>query len=68
MTYLLFVYEMSPKGCYRVLKAMLLKYEIIVGNIKEWKSNDEEPSEIMSSDFAYLLQCRVAVGGYGESY
>ena len=48
--------------------AMLLKYEIIVGNIIEWKSNDEEPSEIMSSDFAYLLQCRVAVGGYGESY
>ena len=48
--------------------AMLPKYEIIVGNIIEWKSNDEEPSEIMSSDFAYLLQCGVTVGIHGESY
>ena len=41
---------------------------MIVGSIIEWTSNDEEPSEIMSSDFTYMLQCGVAVGVHGESY
>ena len=47
---------------------MSLEYEIILCDIIEWKFNHEEPSEVMSSNFTYLLQRGVSSGVHGHLY